>query len=77
MAVIDRRQRLGDLRLVRAHVLAKVIQVADAGVGNVECAVGDDEYSFAAISRSNSSLLMRMGPSAALALTCDTSLVGL
>src|ERR1700690_4163309 len=35
------------------------------------------EYSFALTSRSNNSLLMCMGPSAALALTRDTSLVGL
>src|ERR1700719_1124691 len=35
------------------------------------------EYSFALTSRSNNSLLMRIGPSAALALTKDTSLVGL
>jgi hypothetical protein len=40
--IVDRRQRLGDLRLVRMHVLAKVVHVADAGVGNVEGAVGDD-----------------------------------
>jgi len=35
------------------------------------------EYSSAVVSKSNSSLLIRMGPSAALALTRETSLVGL
>jgi len=35
------------------------------------------EYSFAVVSRSNNSLLMCIGPSAALAFTCDTSLAGL
>ena len=35
------------------------------------------EYSLAVVSRSNSSLLMCIGPSAALALTWETSLVGL
>jgi hypothetical protein len=35
------------------------------------------EYSLAVVSRSKSSLLMCMGPSAAFAFTWDTSLVGL
>ena len=39
--VIDRRQRLGDLGIVGTHVLAEVVHVAHARVGDVEGAVGD------------------------------------
>ena len=42
MAVVHRGQRLVDLRFARADVLRKVVHVAHACVGDVECAVGDD-----------------------------------
>src|SRR5882762_1182114 len=46
VAKVDRRQRLADLRIVRTDVFAEVIQVADAGVSNVERAVGDHRVLF-------------------------------
>jgi len=36
MAVVDARQGPGDLAFIRALVLAEVIKVADAGIGDVE-----------------------------------------
>ena len=77
VTIVDRGQGLVDLRLVRTDVLAEIVHVADAGIGDVEGASVMTEYSLAVTSRSNNSLLICMGPSAALALTCETSLVGL
>ena len=66
-----------DLLLVRPHVLPEVVQVADAGVRDVERAVGDARILERRVSRSNSSALIFTGACAARALTIDSSLVGL
>ncbi len=41
VAVVDRRERGGDLLFVRPAACAEVVHEADAGVGDVEGAVGD------------------------------------